>query len=306
MKVYYQAPMDDQYNERYNGVGAGTLSDKERAQIRNVQVEQRKQASGKTIDSSFRDEYAKKGLQPTYLGNQEDDAERKKYQAIKQIDRTARIEYEAALAAEEAASVNIIETGDYTVERKIRGGKRVKLPSPSLFKRSRAVAVTMGIWGWGFWTYFWFQLPFAIFSVIFMAITMAIYELFQWIEPAEDDGFLTAALKWGGRVLKAVGDSLRELIISFVKQIFGLDLSLFNPGGFFLLTLMIAMIIGWTTLAIAATVYTVGRIHSLNGDEGGGIKMAFFLLAMIGYSIPVFNLFPWFFLWTLAVMKYPK
>ena len=64
------------------------------------------------------------------------------------------------------------------------------------------------------------------------------------------------------------------------------------------------MVIGWTTLFTAAFVYKLSGNNPIFGD--GLSKAATFLLALICYAIPIVNIFPWFFIWTLTVMKNPK
>lgn len=54
--------------------------------------------------------------------------------------------------------------------------------------------------------------------------------------------------------------------------------------------------------------YLLYKFSFLNplGGRGGGMKMGFFLLAAIGYSTPLLNLFPWFIAWATAVWVKPK
>lgn len=41
-------------------------------------------------------------------------------------------------------------------------------------------------------------------------------------------------------------------------------------------------------------------------EEGANMKMGAFLLAVIGYFLPILNLFPWALVWALVVLRYPN
>ncbi len=42
------------------------------------------------------------------------------------------------------------------------------------------------------------------------------------------------------------------------------------------------------------------------GGEGSGFKYGTLIIVIIGYLIPLVNLFPWFYVWTFAVWLKPK
>ena len=56
--------------------------------------------------------------------------------------------------------------------------KRKKLTAKGAAKRVIGTRVTMMIWSWAFWVWLWFQLPFAILSIAFMAMTEVLHQMF--------------------------------------------------------------------------------------------------------------------------------
>ena len=90
-----------------------------------------------------------------------------------------------------------------------------------------------------------------------------------------------------------------------LSKLAGFDLTAFHTANLFGLTLLVLFIYGLVVLFIIYFLYKLARLNPLSGNGGGG-KQGFMLLAMIGYSLPILNLFPLFIFWTLTVMKNPK
>ena len=69
------------------------------------------------------------------------------------------------------------------------------------------------------------------------------------------------------------------------------------------------MFVGLLTMGIMYLNYVVTFLRPLSGN-GSGLKVGFFLLTLIGYTvgalIPVANIIPWFIFWGAAVQLYPK
>jgi hypothetical protein len=61
-------------------------------------------------------------------------------------------------------------------------------------------------------------------------------------------------------------------------------------------------------LIIIFTMYTAYKLMGLEplGGKGSGLKYGAFLLTIIGYSLPLLNMFPWFMVWAGAVWLKPK
>ena len=172
-------------------------------------------------------------------------------------------------------------------------------------RRAKATGTTIGIWSWGFFVWLWFQVPFAVISIAFMALTQAIYVVYTNITVASaNDGLLVTAAKYVGNILATGISNVLQIVNFLLNKFLGFDLNSLNPANFFMMTHLTVMIIGWTTLFTAAFVYKLSGSNPIFGK--GLSKAGTFLLAMICYAIPIMNLFPWFFIWTLAVMKNPK
>ena len=146
-------------------------------------------------------------------------------------------------------------------------------------------------------TFFWitFQLPLAIISLSAFAIATALEEAKQYFEST----MLGRAASW-------VGGAVYDSFNSVLNALWGSDLNTFSPTTLFMLTDGVVMLMGWLTLLIIGFVYLLQGIPCVFGEKGAGIKIAALLLAMIGYALPVLNLFPWFILWVLAVWLYPE
>lgn len=183
--------------------------------------------------------------------------------------------------------------------RRVRGRK--KLTAAGVAHRSVGRGVTLSIWSWGFWVWLWFQLPFAILSIIFMAMAQVLHELYLSIQAtADDEGMVSAVINGGLDVVEFMVKVLNEF-----TKLFGFDFNTLNPANFFMVTHTIVMFIGWGTLLAIGIIYTMTGQKAFSGRGAGG-KNAMFLLALVGYTIPVLNLFPWFFLWTLMMLKNPR
>ncbi len=75
--------------------------------------------------------------------------------------------------------------------------------------------------------------------------------------------------------------------------------------GFAAFTAIIAFLAGMLTVVVLYTKYFMSFLHPLSGKHGG-LKMGVLLLALIGYSLPFANLFPWVLLIMAVVWKYPR
>jgi hypothetical protein len=81
--------------------------------------------------------------------------------------------------------------------------------------------------------------------------------------------------------------------------------SLGISGGIFMLMYGMTLVIGFISLAITLMMCKLARFSPLSGEKSG-MKQGVFLLAVMGYSLPIANLFPWVTLLLLTIWKYPK
>jgi hypothetical protein len=149
-----------------------------------------------------------------------------------------------------------------------------------LIARTKATAVGSSIFAWTFFV--WpVQLVFAILSIVGLGLASAISSITE--------------SSW---IASKISSALAGLA-SFA----GIDLGI--AGGIFAIPWLIVMVIGILSLATASIQYTFALLHPLSGD-GAGLKIGTFLLAIVGYTVPIANLFPWVVVFVLVVWKYPR
>jgi hypothetical protein len=168
--------------------------------------------------------------------------------------------------------------------------------------RVKATRVNMMIWSWGTFLWLWVQLPFAIFSLV-------AFGMFGVIEKLKDT-FLGGL---ASNVIDLLGNQLPFVVARFVADelmtAFDIDLSLYSVNffeSFFLITLVFIIVsFGVLQLFTIYFVYKIAQLEPLWG-KGSGFKFVMLILAFTGYCIPLFNLFPWYMVWTGAVWLKPK
>lgn len=337
MRAYYEAPLDEQYRERYSGVGAGTTNSKSQqrftsadkartqptvdrlkqqasqaAQTRNVQVEGRSTgagrpggaaSSGQTIDQSFNQSYAQQGLQPTYA-QQVSDTRNK-------VTRAEEVQYKEAQR----------QAKQKKVASKVAKIARVAGPAGAVvgavasfgltqFARARATAINAWLISWGLWFWIMIQVPLALFLLFSIGLAGFIQALWWEIQNAgvrkdEDTGLLSAI--WAGVV--GVGASAIEmfadLIVKLIDRWSGINLHEFDPNQF--VTLIYALNVTFGVIALLS-VYIAYRFTFLRplGGRAAGAKYAAVAIALAMYSVPIANLLPWFMLWCAVVWFFPR
>lgn len=154
----------------------------------------------------------------------------------------------------------------------------------------KSLAVNRSIIYWASYVWLFVQLPFAVLATITLAIM-------------------------GG--LSTLGDSFSEsnFLFKFIASVAGKtaeflkDLVGFSPTdimtALFFIFYIIALASGLITLIGAYLQHAITMSKPLGG-EGAGFKIGTFLLALVGYSVPVLNLFPWALVWLFAISKYPR
>ena len=165
-----------------------------------------------------------------------------------------------------------------------------KLARPSTAKvavaRAKVGSVTVGALSWA--GPLWFaQFLFAILAILalgIMGLTDAV--------PAQDTGWFT---RIANSIIRTTADLLR---------VFGFDLIAFAQNFYFISAVLI-LAIGLFTMMTLYVIYTLARIRCFTGEHAG-FKMGMFLLALIGYTVPVVNMFPFVLFWIGAVWLYPR
>lgn len=242
--------------------------------------------------SNFNASYAKKGLQPRGLVDESGEADnRRRYQQPEQITRAAQTGYAQKAPKQKLSPI--------TRKRFLAKNKYIRKARGTI----KATSINIWTWTWGIYLWAVFQLPMALASAAFFGISEAIHDYYTTnIGPDAQ----TATI--GGTVFQIVGEfaiSTSMLINEISKFLFNIDLSILNPANFFGVTYLMVLLFGWFFLGLVYFLYAIGRVNSLSG-KGAVSKWSLFVLAVIGYGIPIANIFPWFIFWTMAVWKNPK
>ena len=77
------------------------------------------------------------------------------------------------------------------------------------------------------------------------------------------------------------------------------------PLSIYMLTYVIVFTLGILSLLGTLARYESARFRPLSGEHGG-LKIGAFLLVIVGYSVPVLNIFPWLLVWMFVIWKYPR
>jgi len=266
-------------------------------QVRNVQTEEgydpKKRRGGVSARAAST---LGEGMQATGAKMQQSGTQKNQSQGIRSV----------ATEQYQNAGKRIARTGKSLklAGRRVRGRK--KLSAAGVTHRWVGRGVTLGIWSWGFWTWMFFQLPFAILSILFMAMAEAIYQLSLEITPDAGGSFATSAIANGVKEAAAILlTSVLAVVNAVMNLVLGFDTTDLNPANLFMLTYVLVIFFGWGTLLAIGIIYTSTGQKAFSGRGAGG-KNAMFLLALFAYPVPILNLFPWFFLWTLMVLKNPR
>jgi len=184
-------------------------------------------------------------------------------------------------------------------QKRVRGkkGKGLKSVAGNITSRS----ITLSIWSWGFFIWLWFQLPFTLLSIVFMAVTETIYQFLIVLEPAVDDGWFATGIKGAGSVVT----DYYAWVYGKVLTVFGYNIEALNPANLFVLTHVLLILVGWGMLLAIGIIYTMTGQKAFSGQGAAG-KNAMFILALFGYALPLVNILPLFFFWTLMVLKNPR
>ena len=241
-----------------------------------------------TTDQIFNDKYSKKGLQPQSFDDGPRD--KNKYKQVNQIDRSSRVEYKQQ--SQPVRPMRLKKT-------KTKVSSARKLKAKATVTRSNIMILSVGISGW-----LMFQLPLALISAGFLMAAGALDAIKNLAQTMVADG---------GGYLEKIGGGV-YLILEFTATIFtevvevltGFDFEALHPATFFAITYMILIAWGIFLLTTIAVFYKISFLNPLFGGRGAGQKTSLFMLALIGYSIPILNIFPWFIFWIIAVWKNPK
>jgi hypothetical protein len=234
--------------------------------------------SNATNDEQFNASYQTKGLQP-----QSRQRERKQFEE----DETANEESYAAEQQAQALFEEEMNQNHYVTQAAKNFAKKKILAK--LVVKTRVSAVNASVFAWVTPLWLGVQLPFAILSLVLLGITSMFSALIN------ATGFVGNTIGW-----------IASMLAEGVKYISGIDINLARMSeSFFLVPYVIVLAIGLLSLLIVYLQYTLALLKPLSGNHSG-FKMGMFLLALLGYSVPVANMFPWVLIFAAVVWKYPR
>lgn len=230
-----------------------------------------------TNDEQFNASYQTKGLRST--------ARSEERQRKLQEEEAANDEnYEAQLQAQELED----EEGHHQNRLVAAAGAKAKQKLLGrIVGKTRASAINASVMAWGGTLWLFVQLPFAIISMAMIGVSAAVGEAMR------ATGFVGSVVAW-----------LTARVLEGVNLVFGVELTAIAEN-LFLATYVVVLAIGIVTILGAYLQYTLSLLLPLGG-RGSSLKMGMLLLALLGYAIPVVNIFPWVLLWMAAVWKYPR
>lgn len=151
------------------------------------------------------------------------------------------------------------------------------------------------IGGWAMFWYLTFQLPLAVISAAGLGITYAVYQSIK----------STAAGRFLLPVLEGIAGSVAtfaEAVIRWSLALYGIE---YDPILLFITPFVLVFMLGLMQLILSWFIYSSLGIKSLSGNAAGA-KGITFMLAGVGYAIPVLNMFPLIFIWMTVVWIQPK
>ncbi len=156
--------------------------------------------------------------------------------------------------------------------------------------KRKTLAVNRSIMYWGGYLWLFVQLPFATLCVVTFALMGGISAIGESISESN--------------ILFKLLSSIVDKTLDFLKSLTGVGLTDVVAGLFFLFYI-IAFAVGMITLMGTYLQHSTVLNNPLNG-EASGLKMGALLLAIIGYSVPLLNMFPWVLVWLFTISKYPR
>jgi len=232
--------------------------------------------SAQSNDEIFNESYAKAGMQPANLNRAPDQTSK------------ARTTYEAPSNIPRVSRAYPSRVPKIKRKKKVSTGKM-------LLARVRVTTANTWIGAWAMFWYLTFQLPLAVISAAGLGMAYVVYVSIQSMPGSR---FLLPMIEG---IVESTS-SFAGAVIEWALSLFGID---FDPILLFITPFALVFLLGLFQLILTWFLYSILGIKSLSG-KAGGIKGLMFVLAGIGYAIPILNLFPLIFLWMAVVWIHPK
>ncbi len=264
------------------------------AQVRNVRSssvpgapKNKSVRTRETTDEAFSESYAKQGLQPSSVDNQEKNTPT-------EITNQQQIVRNTAVGYSSAPNV----PGSTPRQRRFKLKKKKVSSTKKNLARARATAINIGLGAWNFPLWLAFTTPVATLYSIFFGLGFGVDSLLS--TNTEGEGFLVAITN----VFKTVVSSIVDAV-SLALSVVGIDGAVFHPGTMALILGLV--LLGYYTMftLIAYLQYKIVFLEPLSG-ENEGFKKLTCILPFFFYLVPILNLLPWFMLWPTVIWFNPK
>jgi hypothetical protein len=235
-----------------------------------------------TIDEQFNDSYQDRGIQPTYKTQR---TESPKPSQIPTQVRNVEREYQRRSHTPARSPSVRGKTAPKLVPQKVALETAI---------RAKATTVSLANLSWSLTLWATIQLPIAIINAVFLGIMMAVDELKAQVTQNK-----LGEMVWnfGEKVVNPIADA--------AKFVLNVDIEALDPAIVFFVTNLVVFLCGIATLLILGIIYQLAFVNTLFG-KGSHVKVAAFIAALVGYMLPILNIFPWFLFWVLAIWRYPK
>lgn len=139
---------------------------------------------------------------------------------------------------------------------------------------------------WGSWVWIALQVPLALLTIVAFSLAAG------WESLKNAEGIVGTVLSVAAGIVNSA--------LSFIT---GLSFDLLTS--MFILLNSVVWLIGFGTIVGMAIVYMISGVSCVFG-KASGLKIGLILLALIGYFVPILNLFPWAIFWVIAVIMNPE
>jgi len=234
--------------------------------------------TAKSNDEIFNETYAKAGIQTP----------------LNRADRTQKASVTYGQAAQAKTKSLVRNSSAYGIKQLKKQTKVTKLIG---LQRLKVTTANTWIGGWAVFWYLSFQLPLAVISAAGLGILYAVYAIVDTFVGETVVGTAVFFI-FGEDSFAAIGSK----VVSVALKVFGIE---FDPILLFMVPFTLVFLLGLVQLILSWFIYTTLGIKSLSG-KAAGIKGIMFMIAGIGYAIPVLNMFPLIFLWMVVVWIHPK
>lgn len=188
----------------------------------------------------------------------------------------------------------IQRAGEYEEDRPQQIKKIVKTKNSSKEDRLKAIVINRFLL-FVFIPLFLIQLMVGLLGIVTLGVAEGLYQTTKTVANAN----------WFTQTIATVIETVHD----GVEWLTGLNLANVTVGavsGVFITTYMVVLAFGFLQIFITWMVHSANGNETISGDRSSQ-KFSALLVCILGYCLPIINVFfPWIFIWTFTIGKYPK